>query len=182
MRISWPKLLLLVAMSIFGLWASSMVVIVYYTFRQTLPFCPLQQGPGIALNCYAVLDSRYSMVFGIPLELFAVAYFIMNLLLVYFIASGTERLFRTSLKALFGWRFLGIAIVPYLVFVELFLIKAICTYCTIMHVAIIADFVIISYLLFHKKVSLTEGTEAVTSVKADSLARKNSWSQSRMTP
>ena len=151
MRISWPKLLLLVVMSLFGLWASSMVAIVYYTLRQTLPFCPLQQGPGIALNCYAVLDSKYSQVFGIPLELFAVAYFIVNLLLVYFIAFGGLRLFRSSLKILFGWRFLGIAIVPYLVFVELFLIKAICIYCTVMHIAIVADFLIISYLLFYKK-------------------------------
>lgn len=150
MRISWPKLLLLVFMSIFGLWASSMVMIVYYTLKQSLPFCPLQKTPGIVVSCEAVLDSSYSQVFGIPLELFAVAYFIINLLLVYFIAFGSDRLFRTSLRVLFGWRFLGIAIVPYLVYVELFLIRAICIYCTIMHVAIIADFAIISYLLFYK--------------------------------
>jgi uncharacterized membrane protein len=167
MRISWPKLLLLVAMSIFGLWASSMVVIVYNTLRQPLPFCPLQPGPGIGLNCEAVLSSKYSQIFGIPLELFAVAYFILNLLLVYFIAFGTDRLSKVSLNILFGWRFLGIAIVPYLVFVELFLIKSICVYCTIMHVAIIADFIIISYLLFYKKVSLTGASEAATNVKAE---------------
>jgi uncharacterized membrane protein len=158
MRVSWPKLLLLVAMSLFGLWASSEVLIVYYTLKQSLPFCPLQQGPGIALNCYAVLSSRYSQIFGIPLELLAVGYFIVNLLLVYLIAFGTDRLFKASLKTLFGWRFLGIIIVPYLVFVELVLIRAICIYCTIMHVAIIADFVIISYLLFYKRISLTDGT------------------------
>jgi uncharacterized membrane protein len=128
-----------------------MVVIVYNTLRQPLPFCPLQEGPGIAVNCGAVLGSKYSQIFGIPLELFAVAYFILNLLLVYFIAFGTDRLSKASLNILFGWRFLGIAIVPYLVFVELVLIKAICVYCTIMHVAIIADFIIISYLLFYKK-------------------------------
>ena len=151
MRIGWPKLLLLVIMSLFGLWASSMVVIIYYTLKQSLPACPLQQGPGIVLNCDMVLGSSYSQVFGIPLELFAVAYFVINLLLVYFIASGSDRLSRISLNVLFGWRFLGIAIVPYLIFVELFLIKAICLYCTFMHVAIIADFVIISYFLFYKK-------------------------------
>ncbi len=156
MRISWPKLLLLAAMSVFGLWASSMVIIIYHTLKQSLPFCPTQQGPGIVLNCDSVLSSRYSQVLGIPLELFAVAYFILNLLLVYFIAFGSHRLFRTSLNILFGWRFLGIAIVPYLVFVELFLIKAICVYCTIMHIAIVADFVIISYLLFHKKSSVKQ--------------------------
>jgi uncharacterized membrane protein len=153
MRISWPKLLLLVAMSVFGLWASSMVMIIYYALKQTLPFCrlPPSPGPGVVLDCDAVLDSKYSQVFGIPLELFAIAYFIIILLLVYFIAFGSDHLFRTSLNVLFGWRFLGIAIVPYLVFVELFLIKAICTYCTIMHIAIIADFIIISYLLFYNK-------------------------------
>lgn len=151
MRISWPKLLLLVTMSAFGLWASTMVLTIYYTLRQALPACPLQQGPGIVLNCETVLGSSYSQVFGIPLELFAVAYFIINLLLVYLIVAGSDRLSRISLNILYGWRFLGIAIVPYLIFVELFLVKAICVYCTIMHVAIIADFVIISYFLFYKK-------------------------------
>ncbi|HUK29460.1 MAG TPA: vitamin K epoxide reductase family protein [Candidatus Acidoferrales bacterium] len=151
-RISALKLLLLVAMSIFGLWASSMVLVVYYTLKlQALPFCPLQKGPGIALDCYAVLSSSYSEFFGIPLELLAVGYFIVNLLLVYFIAFGGVRLAKASLRTLFGWRFIGIAIVPYLVFVELYLVRAICLYCTLMHIAIVADFVVISYLLFYKK-------------------------------
>jgi uncharacterized membrane protein len=158
MRISWFKLLLLVAMSVFGLWASSMVLIVYNTLRQRLPLCPLPQGSGqgsgIVVNCEAVLDSTYSKVFGIPLELFAVGYFIVNLLLVYFIAFGSARVFRTSLTILYGWRFLGLVIVPYLVFLELSVIKAICTYCTMMHVAIIADFAVISYLLFYKKIKV----------------------------
>ena len=161
MRISPVKLLLLVAMSVFGLWASTMVMVVYYSLRQPLPYCPLRPpSSGIEFNCEAVLDSKYSQFFGIPLELFAVAYFVINLLLVYFIAFGKDRLFRISLDILFGWRFLGIAIVPYLVYVELFLIKAICTYCTMMHVAIIADFIIISYLLFRKKNNLKQASIA----------------------
>jgi hypothetical protein len=41
-------------------------------------------------------------------------------------------------------------IVPYLVFIELFILHALCIYCTMMHVAIVADFIIISYLLFYK--------------------------------
>jgi len=151
MRVSWPKLLLLVAMSVFGLWASSMVVTIYYMMKQSLPACPLQRGPGIVLNCDMVLGSSYSQIFGVPLELFAVAYFAINLLLVYLIVFGSDGLFRISLNILFGWRFVGIVIVPYLVFVELFLIKAICVYCTMMHIAIVADFIIISYLLFYKK-------------------------------
>jgi len=161
-RISWLKLLVLMAMSVFGLWASSEVLIVYYMLKQGLPFCPLQRSPGIAIDCYAVLSSRYSQVFGIPLELLAVWYFIVNLCLVYFFAFGSDSLSALSLKTLFGWRFIGIIIVPYLVFVELFLVRAICIYCTIMHISIIADFIIISYLLFYKRSSALPATVVAT--------------------
>jgi len=159
MRISLPKLALLMAMSVFGLWASAEVLIVYQTLREGLPFCTVQevtQGPGIALNCYAVLSSRYSQIFGVPLELFAVGYFLVNLILLFFIAVGSDYLAGICLKTLFGWRFIGVIIVPYLVFVELVLVRAICIYCTIMHVAIIVDFVIISYLLFYKKIKIAQ--------------------------
>ena len=151
-RISWLKLLVLVVMSVLGFSTSSMVLIVYYTLKQH-QVCPLIQGPGISLDCYAVLSSSYSQVFGIPLELFAAGYFLVNLLLVYLIAFGSESLFRIALKTLFCWRFIGIILVPYLVFIELYLVRAICIYCTLMHIAIVADFIIISYLLFYKKVT-----------------------------
>ena len=148
------------AMSIFGLWASSMVLVVYYYLKEALPFCTAGQSSGITINCNLVLSSKYSQFFGIPLELFAVAYFIINLLLVYLIAFGSETVFRRSLDILFGWRFLGLAIVPYLVFIELGVLHAICVYCTVMHVAIIVDFIIISYFLFYHEGGLIGNTEA----------------------
>jgi uncharacterized membrane protein len=148
MRISWPKLGVLVAMSIFGLWASTMVVVVYYTLRQNLPFCPASSGPSIVFNCGTVLSSSYSMIFGIPLEVFAVAYFVVNLVLIYFVTFASGFLGRFSFRTLFAWRFLGIMIVPYLLYIELVVLRAVCVYCTMMHVAIIADFIIISYFLF----------------------------------
>lgn len=151
MRVSKLKLLILVAMSLFGLWASGTVVVVYYYLNQTLPFCPSTElGWGIVLNCGLVLSSSYSQIFGVPLELLAVAYFVINLALVYLIAFGRESILDRVMDVLFVWRFIGLLIVPYLVFVELFLLKAICLYCTIMHVAIVLDFVVISYLLFYK--------------------------------
>jgi uncharacterized membrane protein len=141
------------AMSIIGLWASSMVLIVYNTLHQTLPACTLSSpgSTGIVVNCNKVLSSPYSTIFGVPLEVFAVAYFIANLALIYLIGFGTERIYRTALKTLFVWRFLGICLVPYLIVVELFIVKAICLYCTTMHAAIIIDFGIISYFLYYKK-------------------------------
>jgi uncharacterized membrane protein len=146
MRITRLKLLVLVIMSLFGLAAAMEVFITYYYLKETLPLCQ----PGGFFDCSRVLSSTYSQFFGIPLELFAAAYFIINLGLVYLIAFGSDNVFKKAIDAIFIWRFLGLMIVPYLIFVELFLIHALCIYCTMMHIAIIADFIIISYLLFYK--------------------------------
>jgi len=160
MRISKLKLVLLMAMSVFGLWASMEVVIVFDYLKSALPFCPQGGAPffGLQVNCEAVLGSRFNQIFGIPLDLFAVAYFIINLALVYLVAFGSESVFRRALTVLFAWRFIGLIIVPYLVSIEVFILNAICVYCTIMHVAIVLDFIIISYFLFYKKDSLYAST------------------------
>jgi uncharacterized membrane protein len=154
MRVSKLKLLVLIIMSAIGFVASSYVLIVFYTLHQNLACGPTGSFFGIRLDCGAVLDSSYSKILGVPLELLALAYFMVNMALVYVIAFGSERAFRFSLQALFLWRFIGVAIVPYLVFVELFLLHAICIYCTLMHAAILIDFVVISYLLFFGEKSL----------------------------
>lgn len=154
MRISRFKLLVLIVMSVIGLLAASETLFSYYLFKQSLPFCTAGTVGGIALDCNQVLGSKYSQIFGIPLELFAVVYFVVNLVLVYLIAFGSNRTFGTALGVLFGWRFVGLMIVPYLVFIEFFVLRAVCLYCTVMHVAILADFVVISYMLFFGKHAL----------------------------
>ncbi|MDG6901986.1 MAG: vitamin K epoxide reductase family protein [Nitrososphaerota archaeon] len=151
MRISKLKLIILVAMSAVGLWASGTVLVIYYTLGQALPLCPTGSYFGIHLDCGAVLGSQYSKILGIPLELLALFYFAVNLAMVYLFAFGSDRVSSLSLQALFLWRFIGVAIVPYLVFVELFLLRAICVYCTIMHAAILLDFLVVSYFLFFGK-------------------------------
>jgi uncharacterized membrane protein len=173
MRVSKWKFVILVAMSIVGLFAASETLFIYYIFKQTLPYCNAGSVGGISLDCNAVLGSRYSQIFGVPLELFAVAYFVINLLLVYLVTFGSSRIFSRALTILFGWRFVGLMIVPYLVFIEFIVLKAVCIYCTIMHAAIIADFIVISYFLFFRKNSLweeAEGTKAVTAAESETLA------------
>jgi uncharacterized membrane protein len=157
MRISWLKFGILIAMSIFGLWSSSMVLFLFYTLHNPLPFCVLgnvnaTQSTGVVVDCYKVLQSRYDSVFGVPLDVFAAVYFIINLGLIYLVSFARgERLYRRAFRALFGWRFIGLVLVPYLVYLEFFVVKAICIYCTMMHIAIVVDFVIITYFLFYKK-------------------------------
>lgn len=155
MRISWLKFGVLIAMSVFGLWSSSMVLFLFYTLHNPLPFCVLgnaTQTSGVAINCYKVLQSSYDSVFGVNLDMLAAVYFIINLGLIYIVSfAKSEKLYRNAFKALFGWRFFGLLLVPYLVYLELFVVKAICIYCTVMHTAIIVDFVIITYFLFYRK-------------------------------
>lgn len=162
LRISKLKLLVLVAMSAVGLWASGTVLVIYYTLGQQLPLCPTGSYFGIHLDCGAVLGSSYSKIFGVPLEVLAVFYFMVNLGLVYLIAFGSDRVSDRSLSILFGWRFIGVAMVPYLVFVELFLLHSVCVYCTIMHVAILVDFAVISYVLFFGKDALWGADDLAT--------------------
>ena len=154
MRVSRAKFVILIIMSIIGLAAASEVVITYNIMNQAPPFCKAGSILGISLDCETVLGSKYSEIFGVPLELFAVVYFVINLFLVYLVSFGGDNVFGRALGILFAWRFVGLMIVPYLVFIELFVLKAVCVYCTTMHVAIVADFIVISYFLFFGKNAL----------------------------
>ena len=84
-----------------------MVLFLFYTLHSALPFCvmgnPLASN-GIVINCYKVLQSSYDSVFGVPLDVLAAVYFIINLGLVYLVSFGSDRVFRRSFKLLFGWR------------------------------------------------------------------------------
>lgn len=146
------KLLILVVMSVVGLVASSIVLYLYYYLNQELPGC-VQNWTflGIPVNCNGVLKSPYNNVFGFNLDILAVMYFIVNLALIFMVAFGSERLYDWAFKVLFAWRFVGLAIVPYLVTVEFVILREICIYCTTMHFSILIDFGIITYFVFYKK-------------------------------
>jgi uncharacterized membrane protein len=146
LRISKTKFALLVAMSLVGLAASTYVFIIYNSLRQLPLGCPIK--PTGWIDCAAVLSSGYSEVFGIPLELFAIGYFVVSLVLVYIIVFGRDTFYHHSFRALFFWRFVGVPLVLYLIGIEVFVIHAICIYCTIMHAAIFTDFGIVTYFFY----------------------------------
>jgi uncharacterized membrane protein len=153
-------------MSIVGLIASSIVLYLYYTLHQQLPGCTLSQTFwGISINCGAVLSSSYNSIYGFNLDILAVAYFIVNLALIFLVAFGSDWFYEKAFKVLFAWRFVGLAIVPYLMTVEFIILRTVCIYCTIMHVSILIDFVIITYFVFYKKnlrTFLTSNSKAVS--------------------
>ena len=153
MRISWPKFLILIVMSVVGITASSFVFYIYELLHQPLPVCTSTQllWGFLHVDCNAVLSSPYNNVFGFNLDIMAIIYFMVSLALVCVVAFGGNALYTKAFKTLFGWRFIGLLIVPYLMTVEFVILKTICIYCTIMHVAIIADFCIVTYFFFYNK-------------------------------
>lgn len=154
MRISRGKFVLLIIMSLIGMTASGFVYYVYEIAHHSPPFCTSSYHLGpVAINCIAVLSSQYNNFHGINLDLLAIVYFFVNIALVFAIAFGSESVFRRSFDILFVWRFIGLLIVPYLMTIEFVVLKAICLYCTIMHVAILVDFAIVTYFLFWKDIT-----------------------------
>jgi uncharacterized membrane protein len=152
MRISWPKFLILIVMSIIGIIASSIVFALYELLHTDLPICKSANlFLGIRVDCDAVLSSPYNNVAGFNLDILAIVYFIVSLGLVCVVAFGSAGLYTKAFKALFAWRFIGLLIVPYLMIIEFVILKTVCIYCTIMHVAILVDFGIVTYFFFYKK-------------------------------
>jgi uncharacterized membrane protein len=157
MRTSKGEFFLLILMSLVGLTSAVIVIYEWSILHTPPPFCVVGNTTGtagITLDCARVLSSQYSSVFGVSLEALAAVWFIINLALIILVVSSRASIARRSIDVLFAWRFLGLAIVPYLIYLELFVVRAICLYCTIMHGAIIIDFAIITYLVFSKRSSI----------------------------
>ncbi|MCL4372362.1 vitamin K epoxide reductase family protein [Candidatus Marsarchaeota archaeon] len=144
-------LAILTIMSIIGLIASGVVIYELYVLHHPPPFCVLNTTlVSTPFNCMKVLTSSYANVFGVSLDFVASLWFIINITLVFMLLYFAKPMAKRVFYALFVWRFLGLAIVPYLIYLEFFVVHSICLYCTIMHGAIIIDFIIVSYFLFSK--------------------------------
>lgn len=124
-------------LSIAGLGVSIYLTIVHYSSGVTLA-CP-DTG---TVNCEKVITSPQSVVFGIPVAVLGLAFF------VFMLAVNNPLAWRSPLRAIHLARVLsvvvGIVFVIYLVYVELFKVNAICLWCTSVHVITFVLFVLIS--------------------------------------
>ncbi|WP_432829123.1 vitamin K epoxide reductase family protein [Dactylosporangium sp. CA-092794] len=128
----WVPLTSLV-LAIAGLGVSVYLTIEHFTSSSTLA-CP-ETG---ALNCVKVTTSEQSAVFGIPVAVLGLVYFVAMLVL------SLPALWRSSLPWLrylrLGLSAVGVLFVFYLVFAELFTLNAICLWCTAVHVLAVGLF------------------------------------------
>lgn len=151
-RVSARDFVILIAMSVIGMVSSIIVIIELYIVHSLPPYCkiPVSVG-GNVFNCAKVLLSSYASIGPFSLDFLAAIWFIINIIFVVSIATTSKTTAKRVLDVMFVWRFFGIAVVGYLLFLELVVLHAICIYCTAMHIAIILDFAIVSYILFSKR-------------------------------
>ncbi|MGC8623172.1 MAG: vitamin K epoxide reductase family protein [Candidatus Micrarchaeia archaeon] len=116
-----------------------LVIAAYLTIYHYSASVPLACPDSGTVDCAYVLTSSFSMLFGIPIALYGLAFFAMEILLI-----------------LFDWKWdllylnaLGITFVVYLLYAEYELGK-ICIYCTAVHILVIS-LLILSALNLRRK-------------------------------
>lgn len=85
------------------------------------------------ISCTQVIYSSYSSFMGVKLSLWAIAFFSLAIaLIVVYTISRVELV----AKILWGLLVAAIPIIAILIYIELFIIRALCIYCTIMQISI----------------------------------------------
>lgn len=122
-------------LSLLGLADSTYLTITH--FQKQALVCPTHG----FINCAQVTTSAQSRVFGIPVAILGLAFYVAMTVI------NLPPLWKTT-DSRVAWVRLamvvsGIGFVLYLVYAELFLIKAICEYCTGVHIVTLSLFVLI---------------------------------------
>ena len=123
-------------LSVYGLGAS-----IYLTITHFEPKA-LACVSNATFNCEKVTQSPQSEIFGVPVAMLGLAFFVPMLLLclpaAWRSADRRIHLARLALSAT------GIGMILYLIVAELFIIKSICLWCSSVHVATFLLFVVIA--------------------------------------
>ena len=130
--IPWATL----AVSVAGLAVAAYLTYEHFTAGSTLA-CP---DTGV-VNCAKVTSSQYSKLFGIPVALLGLAFF------VGMTALSVPPMWRTSSRWPGRLRLAGVltgvVFVCYLIWAELFQINAICLWCTVVHALTLVLFALV---------------------------------------
>jgi len=105
----------------------------YYSYSRgsETPICR----PGGKVDCLAVYSIPQAWILGFHLSSIAPYYYGLTLALA---LISTITWWEPALRVLAVTQWGGLLMVPYLVYLELFIARAICIYCTIMHVSTLA--------------------------------------------
>lgn len=98
----------------------------WYLTESAMTDTPLICGPGMLEGCNAVAQSPYSKLLGIPLAMYGVLFYALTLMIALAITFFSRRSLPRYLLIITGG---GALASVYFLFVQFFLIKALCVYC-----------------------------------------------------
>ena len=118
-------------------WLVGLVVAGYLTVEHYTASATLVCSSGAIVNCQQVTTSSYSLLFGVPVALLGLLYFVAGSIFVWLLAprwpAGRVHAAGTLVTGA------GVAFVLYLIWAEIQL-GQICSWCTVIHVLIIGLF------------------------------------------
>jgi uncharacterized membrane protein len=125
------------------------------------------------VNCAKVTTSSYSRIFGVPVSVLGLGYFLAMAGLC------SPWVWRSDNRLLRGLRLLGavtgVAMIIWLVYAELFRLDAICLYCTMVHIITVALFVAVAFATAVTGPTITEETDHIDLADTlDGLSRDRS--------
>lgn len=125
-------------LSLAGLGVSAYLTVTHYTAGVTLA-CP----ESATINCEKVTSSPQSEVFGIPVALLGLVYF------AFMVAINLPAAWDSRRREVHALRIAaivaGVGFVFYLIYAELFVVDAICLWCSGIHALTLLLFVVISF-------------------------------------
>jgi uncharacterized membrane protein/protein-disulfide isomerase len=131
---------LLLAFGLLGLAASTMSGYVHYrllTDPSYTSFCDVSS----TMNCTQAYLSRYGTLWGVPVALAGVLYFVLMLLLIMVDLRGKPQARESATGYIFLLSIVGLGAVMYLAWASLFQLHSICLFCATTYVAVIAIFI-----------------------------------------
>jgi len=139
------KKYLILIFSLLGLIDASYLT--YEHYQNIIPPCTINRLLPILSDCGQVLRSPYSIVFGIPLALMGVFQYAIIILITLLIIFHKNKLFPLWL---FWQTVIGLLASLYFMYLQLFLIKNICIYCTLSAIISFCLFYL-TFILFRKE-------------------------------
>ncbi|HEX9365336.1 MAG TPA: vitamin K epoxide reductase family protein, partial [Vicinamibacterales bacterium] len=131
---------LLAAFGLLGLAASSAAAWVHYNLLVNpgyTSFCDLNA----TVSCRAAYLSRYGSIGGVPVAVGGILFFAWVLVLLWG-ASGKSRIQDSAAAYIFAGSTLALAVVLYLAYSSVFILKEVCPLCVTTYVAVIGVFVL----------------------------------------
>lgn len=131
---------LLIAFALLGLGASSAATYVHYHLVKNpdySSFCDISA----TVSCKAAYLSRYGSIAGVPVAVGGILFFTWVLLLLWG-GRGKSRIQDSVPTYIFAGSTLALAVVLYLAYASVFILKEICPLCVVTYIAVIGVFVI----------------------------------------